>query len=267
MSFITLIVVAILQLIALSLIMAGAWLVQQRTRNSGFVDAVWTFGLGLVGIASALAPLHGGTLTTRQIVVALIMLAWSSRLGLHIVRRSLDREDDPRYASLIRQWGTHARRQMFLLLQKQAVVTLPMALAVFVAAHNPEPFGRALDWLGLAIIVVGIVGEAVADRQLRAWLAAKSEDDRICDRGLWRWSRHPNYFFEWLFWLAFPFLAVDLGYVYSCGWLAVAAPVCMYWLLVHVSGIPPLEEHMVAKHGDAYRAYQARTRAFFTLPK
>lgn len=266
MSLGALLLAVSLLLVALSLIMAGAWLVQQRTGNSGLVDAVWTFGLGLLGIVSALVPLHDEAPTTRQIVVALIMLVWSLRLGLHIVRRSLGREDDPRYASLIRRWGSHARWQMFLLLQKQAIVTLPMALAVFVAAHNPEPFGRALDWLGIAVIVIGIVGEALADRQLRAWIVTKKEGERICDRGLWRWSRHPNYFFEWVFWLAFPFFAIDLGYEYSGGWLALAAPVCMYWLLVHVSGIPPLEEHMVEKHGDAYRDYQARTRAFVPLP-
>lgn len=253
------------QMAALSLIMAGAWAFQQRTRNSGFVDGVWTFGLGLVGIVSALLPLSGET-TTRQIVVALIMLAWSLRLGLHIVRRSLERADDPRYALLIRQWGSHARRQMFILLQKQALVTLPLAIAIFVAAHNPAPFGRIQDWVGVLVILLGVLGEALADRQLHDWLAARKKDDRVCDRGLWRWSRHPNYFFEWVFWLAFPLFAIELSGGYASGWLALAAPVCMYWLLVYVSGVPPLEQHMVAKHGDAYRAYQARTSVFFPRP-
>jgi len=264
MSLPTILTVIFAQMAALSLIMAGAWAVQQQTRNSGFVDAVWTFGLGLVGILSALLPVSGET-TTRQIVVAVIMLAWSLRLGLHIVRRSLERADDPRYGLLIRQWGSHARRQMFILLQKQALVTLPLAIAIFVAAHNPAPFGRFQDWLGVLVIVLGIMGEALSDQQLNAWLKSRREGDRICDRGLWGWSRHPNYFFEWVFWLAFPLFAISLA-GYLSGWLALGAPVCMYWLLVHVSGVPPLEQHMVAKHGDAYRAYQARTSAFFPCP-
>lgn len=267
MSLLTVLAVAVAQLVALSLIMAGAWVIQQRTRNSGFVDAIWTFGLGAVGIVSALAPLTASGTTTRQIVVALIMLAWSLRLGIHIMRRSRGRSDDPRYAALIRQWVSHASRQMFILLQKQALVTLPLALSILVAAHNPAPFGRVQDWLGILVIFAGIVGEGLADRQLHNWLATHKEGERICDRGLWRWSRHPNYFFEWVFWLAFPFFAIALSGGYAPGWLTLAAPVCMYWLLVHVSGIPPLEQHMVAKHGDAYRAYQARTRAFFPLPK
>ncbi len=266
MSLTTILSVIFAQMLALSVIMTGAWVIQQRTRNSGFVDAVWTFGLGLVGIVSALIPLNGVETSTRQIAVALIMLAWSLRLGLHIVRRSLVRADDPRYGALIRQWGSHARRQMFILLQKQAVVTLPLAIAIFVAAHNPAPFGRMQDWLGILVILLGVLGEGLADRQLRGWLASRKEGERICDVGLWRWSRHPNYFFEWVFWLAFPLFAIELGGGYASGWLALVAPVCMYWLLVYVSGVPPLEQHMVAKYGDAYRAYQARTSVFFPRP-
>jgi steroid 5-alpha reductase family enzyme len=211
-------------------------------------------------------PLNGPETSTRQIVVAIIMVAWSFRLGLHIVRRSFERADDPRYGALIRQWGSHARRQMFILLQKQALVTLPMAIAIFVAAHNPAPFGRLQDWLGILVILLGVLGEGLADRQLSGWLASRKKEDGVCDRGLWRWSRHPNYFFEWVFWLAFPLFAIELSGGYPSGWLALAAPVCMYWLLVYVSGVPPLEQHMVAKHGDAYRAYQARTSVFFPLP-
>jgi steroid 5-alpha reductase family enzyme len=266
MSFATVIGVVVAQTAALSVIMAGAWVVQQRTGNSGFVDAVWTFGLGVLGVVSSLLPMQGAMTTTRQLVVALIMLAWSLRLGTHIVRRSLDRADDPRYATLIRQWGSHARWQMFILLQKQALVTLPLALSIFLAAHNPLQFGRLQDWLGAVLILLGVLGEWLADRQLRYWLAKRKEGERVCDIGLWRWSRHPNYFFEWVFWLAFPLFAVDLADSYVAGWLALAAPLCMYWLLVYISGIPPLEEHMVAKHGDAYRAYQARTSAFFPVP-
>ena len=266
MSFSTVLVAALVQLLALAAIMTGAWAIQQRTGNSGFIDAVWTFGTGVVGIASALIALPGSALTGRQILVAFLMLFWSARLGSHIVQRSLARSDDPRYAALIRQWGTGARREMFLLAQKQALVTVPLALAAFVAAHNPAPLFRIQDCVAIAVVLLGIVGEALADRQLRAFIAAPLKESRVCDRGLWAWSRHPNYFFEWVFWLAFPLLAIDPGAAYQFGWLALLAPACMYWLLVHVSGIPPLEEHMVKSYGEAYRDYQARTSAFFPLP-
>jgi steroid 5-alpha reductase family enzyme len=87
-----------------------------------------------------------------------------------------------------------------------------------------------------------------------------------CDVGLWGWSRHPNYFFEWLGWLAYPLLAIDLSGAYLWGWAALLGPACMYWLLVHVSGIPPLEAHMLERRRDEFRAHQARTNAFFPAP-
>ena len=119
----------------------------------------------------------------------------------------------------------------------------------------------------MSVLVVAILGEAIADAQLRRFRAVPANRDRICDVGLWKWSRHPNYFFEWLGWLAYPIIAIDLTGAYPWGWVALAGPICMYWLLVHVSGIPPLEAHMRARHGERYRAYQARTSAFFPIPQ
>ena len=173
--------------------------------------------------------------------------------------------DDPRYAALIRNWGSDAGRQMFLLLQKQALVSIPLALAMLLAAWNPVPF-RAGDVLAIVVLAIAIVGEGIADRQLARFRRDKGGQGEICDAGLWAWSRHPNYFFEWLGWVAYPILAIDLGGIHPYGWLALLGPAVMYWLLVHVSGIPPLEAHMVERHGERYRRYQARTSAFFLLP-
>jgi steroid 5-alpha reductase family enzyme len=265
MTISTFLLGVILLSLALSAIMSGAWVVQQRTGNSGWVDAIWTFGLGLVGTVAALLPITNSVLG-RQLVVAGIVLAWSLRLGLHIASRTAGISDDPRYAELIRGWGSDAPRQMYWLLQKQALVTIPLAASILLAAHNPTSGFRLQDGLAVCVMIVAIAGETIADRQLRAFRADAANQGRVCDVGLWRWSRHPNYFFEWLGWLAYPLMAIDLGGGYALGWLAVAGPLCMYWLLAHVSGVPPLEEHMLRSRGDAYRAYQARTSVFFPLP-
>ena len=249
---------------ALCVVMAGAWIVQQRTGNSGWVDTIWTFGLGAVGAVSALAPFHA--IGSRQAIAAVMIAIWAGRLGLHIAQRSRGITDDPRYAEMARGWGSDAPRQMFWLLQKQAWVTIPLALAVFLAAHNPAPLLRMQDVAAIAVIAIAIIGEAAADRQLRAFRSDRANKDRVCDAGLWSWSRHPNYFFEWFGWLAYPLLAIDLTGTYGWGWLALLAPACMYWLLVYVSGIPPLEAHMLRSRGQAFRDYQARTSAFFPLP-
>jgi steroid 5-alpha reductase family enzyme len=261
--------------LALSAVMAGAWLIWRRSRNSGWVDATWTFGLGAVGIIAALSPSgFSGLVTPRQILVALLVAFWSLRLGLHIAQRTARIVDDPRYAKLLHDWGAKAPRQMFWLLQKQALVSIPLAVSILVAAWNPAPGLRLQDWIGVLVLVAAIAGEGMSDRQLRSFRADPSNRERVCDAGLWSWSRHPNYFFEWLGWLAYPLLAIDpsayggsyAGGSYPWGWIALAGPVCMYWALVHVSGIPPLEAHMLERRGEQYRAYQMRTRAFFPAP-
>jgi steroid 5-alpha reductase family enzyme len=259
----TLIIATLLMSAALSVVMAGAWAVQQNTGNSGWVDTVWTFGLGAIGIAAALAPLQQASPAPRQLLVALFLAAWALRLGTHIAMRTAGISDDPRYAELIRGWGKDAPRQMFWLLQKQALVSIPLAVSVFLAAHNPQPVLRWQDLIAAAVLVVALVGEAAADWQLRRFRSKPGNARRVCDVGLWRFSRHPNYFFEWLGWTAYPLLAIDTAATYPWGWLALAGPICMYWLLAYVSGIPPLEEHMLRSRGGAYRAYQARTSVFF----
>jgi steroid 5-alpha reductase family enzyme len=251
----------------LSVIMAIAWWVQQTTGNSGWVDAFWSCGVGIVATTAALAPLgHGPWPAARQITVAALAAAWSLRLGWHIILRSHATGDDPRYRQLIDAWQSDAPRRMFWFLQSQAAVGVVLALSIALAAHNPHPGPRLQDAAGVLILVLAIVGEAAADGQLRRFKASPAKRGAICDVGLWRWSRHPNYFFEWLAWLAYPVIAIDFSGDNPWGWLALLAPACMYWVLVYVSGIPPLEDHMLRSRGDAFRDYQRRTRAFFPFP-
>ncbi len=249
--------------LSLSVLMALAWIVQQRTGNSGWVDTIWTFSVGLVSAIAALWPLDNA-LPARQALVAGLVLLWSARLGTHIALRSLGGADDPRYASYAQEWGAAAPRRMFALLQAQALASLPLAFAVFLAAHVPQSALRVQDDVGAAIALAAIAGEAVADEQLRRFKASSANAGRVCDVGLWRWSRHPNYFFEWLGWFAYPVIA--LSPTYPWGWASLTAPAVMYWLLVHVSGIPPLEAQMLRSRGDRYRDYQAKTSPFFPLP-
>lgn len=267
MTISTLLLATVALSVALSLAMAMAWAVRRWTGNSGWIDVVWTFGLGAVGAAGALVVLPDEPVASwRQLVVAALLAAWALRLGTYIAQRTSVIDDDPRYAKLAREWGADASQRMFWLLQKQALVSIPLAVTVFLAAHNPAPEVRFLDLIAIAIAIGAISGEMIADRQLRRFRAQTSDAEAVCDVGLWRWSRHPNYFFEWLGWVAYPLLAINLSGDYPWGWLAVAGPACMYWLLRHVSGVPPLEEHMLSSRGDAYRAYQQRTSVFFPLP-
>jgi steroid 5-alpha reductase family enzyme len=250
--------------LSLSILMAGAWMVQQRTGNSGWVDTIWTFALGLVGAESALFPAVGATPNARQWMVAALVAIWSLRLGSYIAARTAGISDDPRYATFAKQWGVDSPRKMFVFLQNQGFGSIPLVFAIFIAARFPSEVLRLQDYLGALILFVGIAGEALADAQLKSFRANPANKGRVCDVGLWRWSRHPNYFFEWFGWLAYPVIALSTDYAW--GWVTPLAPVFMYWILVHITGIPPLEAQMLRSRGERYRDYQSRTSMFFPMP-
>ena len=253
--------------IVLVLAMTGAWLVQRRTGNAGWSDAFWSFGTGAACLLVALLPVaERDWPTTRQLIVALAAAVWSIRLGSHIAARSwAAKEEDARYAALRREWGADFQRRLYVFLLIQAGAGWLLTLPVLAAAQNPRPGLTWQDVLAIALFAAAVIGESVADRQMGAFREAHvGEHGRICDTGLWAWSRHPNYFFEWIGWCAYPVMAIGLGY--PLGWLSLVGPLLMYWLLVHVSGIPLLEQHLAASRPDAFRRYAERVPAFFPRP-
>jgi steroid 5-alpha reductase family enzyme len=262
------VVVLLAAALALAVIMAAAWFTQQRTGQSGWVDTIWSFGVGLVGAGLALAPIGRGAdwPGPRQILVVAFVLAWSLRLGLHIMGRTLKGGEDSRYKALAQEWGADFPGRLFWFLQIQAAAAFLLTLSIFVAGQSPFPFPNPGDFLGAAILIVAIAGEAIADRQLKRFAAKPGNKGRVCEIGLWSVSRHPNYFFEWLGWLAYPAIAIGLPPGNAIGLIALVGPVFMYWLLVHVSGVPPLEAHMARSRGADFDAYQQRVNAFFPGP-
>ena len=240
----------------LAVVMAGAWAAQRATGVSGWIDAIWTFGVGAAGAGLALGL---GGAPWRTGAAAALSAVWALRLGGHIVRRTLKSGDDPRYAKLMRDWGEAAPRRLFGFLQAQAAVGAILALAIGLAAAHADA-ARLQDALGFLIAVGALVGESVADAQIARFKAAPSNRGQICDVGLWSRSRHPNYFFEWLYWVGVAVMAVGSDVT---SWLALAAPAVMYSTLRYASGVPPLESHLLATRGQAFQAYQARTPVFF----
>ncbi len=254
--------------VGLSAIMAVAWICQRQAGNAGWVDVFWTAGMGVAGVILALAPIAGAPWPTgRQYLIAALVAIWSLRLAIHLAIRVSNGPEDARYANFRKAWRPRFQARLFWFLQIQALAAILLAASVLLAARNPAPSIRIADWLGAAILAVAILGEGAADAQLRRFKSVAANRGRVCDIGLWGWSRHPNYFFEWFGWLAYPVMAIDPTGSYQWGWLAFSAPAFMYWLLVHVSGIPPLEEQMLRSRGGAYRVYQAATNAFFPLPR
>jgi steroid 5-alpha reductase family enzyme len=253
--------------VGLSIVMSFAWLLQRRTGQSGWIDATWSFAIGAAGTALALAPIGGAPPGARQYLVAAFSLAGAVRLGAHIVARSLHAGEDPRYHALAVEWGADFPRRLFWFLQIQAACAFLLSLAVFLAARNPAAFPAATDVAGALALTVAILGEAWADATLSRFRATRGPGRSVCMDGPWAWSRHPNYFFQWLSWVGFALIAIDVSGNWPQGWLALLAPAFIYWLLAHVSGVPPLEKHMLATRGESFRAYQSRVNVFFPGPR
>ncbi len=242
-----------------SAVMAATWAVAVRIRNAGIVDAAWA--LLFTPAALLAATLIPGE-TDRKLAVVAVAAAWSLRLGIHLARR-IAREhpaEDGRYADLRAAWRAEGRCEnaaLFRFFQLQALSIPILSLPFVLAVGNPHTPFSPLELAGIALAVAGFVGEGAADRQLRAF-RADSTPGSVCDRGLWRYSRHPNYFFEAVTWLGFGLL----GAASPGGWPALLAPLVITWLLVRVTGIPPAEERGLRLKGDRYRDYQRRTSAF-----
>lgn len=251
-------------------IMACAWLFQRAVSNVGWVDVFWTLGTGLGAVVLSLAPvdphLHAWP-SARQWMAAALAAIWSLRLGIFVaIRVANTAEEDRRYRDLRVQWGDRFQATLLSFVLIQAPVSLLLGACVMLAARAPRPGLDIQDLIGALILAIAIGGEAVADEQMRRFKAGKPPAGSINDRGLWAWSRHPNYFFEWFGWLAYPVISSSVHGVYPLGWVAWGAPVLMYLVLDHGTGVPPLEAQMLKSRGDAFRDYQSRTSRFFLWP-
>ncbi|MDQ2859339.1 MAG: DUF1295 domain-containing protein [Pseudomonadota bacterium] len=253
--------------VGLALAMLVAWAIQRATKNAGWVDVVWTFAAGTGGVVYALAPTPGYLPGPRAFLVAALVAIWSLRLGLHLAFRGAKAaSEDARYAWFRQQWGAAFEGRLMGFLQVQALAAGLLTLSVLVAARNPAADLKWTDFVGAAILAVAILGEGLADRQLARFKSYPPNDKAICDVGLWSWSRHPNYFFEWVGWLAYPIMAIDLAGRWPWGWLALSGPAFMFLLLRFASGVPPTEGAMARSRGPAFADYQARVSAFFPWP-
>jgi steroid 5-alpha reductase family enzyme len=252
-------------LVAMAAIMGVGWFVQRAANDGGWTDVFWTLGTGAALATGALAPISAAYAPTwRQVMVAALVILWSVRLGVYIAVRVARGPEDARYAGLRKQWGAKFQARMIPLMLMQAPASAILAISVLLAARNPAPGLRPGDVAGLFIMLIAVLGEGIADQQLKQFKADPAHKGQVCDQGLWAWSRHPNYFFEFLGWLAYPAIALDPAHPVSL--LSFTAPAVMFAILRYGTGVPPLEAAMLRSRGDAYRRYQARVSPFVPRP-
>lgn len=233
-----------------------AWLWQLRTRNAGMVDAVWAFTLGALAVVYAAAGTAPGPV---PLLLALMGGLWGARLGLYLWRRNHGKPEDWRYAQLRRDWGARADAKMLAFFQFQNVFTLALAASAFlpVAYRTGAPGGAAIA-AAVAIWLAAVAGEALADAQMARFRRNPANKGRVCREGFWNYSRHPNYFFECVHWLAYAPLALAGNTGSPAAWASLAAPAIMAFLLLKLSGVPLMEAEM-AKRKRGYADYMRTT--------
>ncbi len=236
-----------------------AWAIQRRTRNAGIVDAIWAWTLGGLALVYALA---GTAPFEVRALLGVMGGLWGLRLGWHLWQRNHGKAEDWRYARFRKEWGERADFNMFWFFQFQNLFTLALSAAAFATvAYRSDSPGVVAMIAAVALWLISIAGESLADGQMERFRANPANKGRVCRDGLWRYSRHPNYFFECVQWLAYVPLALDAPY----GWLVLFAPVVMAGLLLKLSGVPLMEAEM-AQRKKGYAEYMRTTPMLIPWP-
>lgn len=240
---------------AVCLTLTAAWIIQLRTKNAGIVDGIWSYNFGL------LAAIYFFTcegFPDRKILLLLAACAWSLRLGSYLTIRNAGKQEESRYAELRNKWGAHANTKMLAFFYLQGALNLILSTPFLMVMMNEQPQLHLMEWMGFAVVLIALSAEGVADAQLWAFKKREANKGKVCTARLWNYSRHPNYFFEWLVWIGFFLMAVASPF----GIWSISSPLIILWTLLKATGIPITETLAVKTKGDAYREYQHTTSAF-----
>jgi steroid 5-alpha reductase family enzyme len=232
------------------------WLLHFPLRNAAIADVGWALSLALLALLYAL---HGVGYWRRTLILVPMVVLWGIRLGFYLLfTRVNGQPEEGSYVELRRKWGANTGLKFLLFFEIQALLCGVLSIPFLLAMHDPSKASPDFENAGLAIWIIAFIGEIVADTQLARFKRDPKNKGRVCNTGLWRHSRHPNYFFEWLIWMSFAIVALPAKY----GYVGLLSPALMLYFLLRVTGIPSAEEQALRSKGDAYRKYQRTTPVF-----
>ena len=245
-----------LLIVFLSLVslMSAVWIVYRVLQNPSVVDVAWPIGLMIAGL---LYLRSAEPMTLRIDIISVLLVIWGMRLaGYLYLSRIRKNHIDKRYQALSDTWRIAKPLGFFLNFQLQGLLIFIISISFFFASVDQPPTMSNVDFLAICITIIGIIGESIADMQLQFF--KKTHQQAVCNVGLWRYSRHPNYFFDWLTWCGFALF----GFHHAIGYLSVLSPVCLYIIFTRITG-PMTELGSIESRGIAYKAYQKITPMFF----
>lgn len=243
-------------LATVAVLMLILWAIHFRLNNAAIVDAGWGAGLGLIGIIYAVG---GSGWTQRRVLIGGMTALWGFRLAAYLMKtRVIGHEEEGRYQEIRRNWKTNIGFKFLIFFEAQALLCVILSVPFLLAAMNPSEGFEWYEIAGVAIWAISILGESLADGQLAAFKRKPESKGRTCREGLWRYSRHPNYFFEWFIWIGYALVGLGANW----GWTGFVSQAFILYFLLRVTGIPATEAQAIRSRGDDYRDYQRTTSAF-----
>ena len=233
------------------------FVIGQILHNNSIVDIGW--GLGFVLLGATLTILN--PLNVVSVILVILITVWGTRLTYHILKRNLKKKEDFRYVEMRKKWGNHqmlgALLQVYLL---QAVFMYIVSLPLMFSFYLPNSTFNIFTSLGILIWIIGFLFESIGDKQLKNFLKNPINKGKIIESGLWKYTRHPNYFGEATMWWGIFIISLYTPYAL----LTIISPIVITYLLLFVSGVPLLEKHF--ENNELYKEYAKKTSKFFPLP-
>jgi steroid 5-alpha reductase family enzyme len=238
--------------------MIVTWLFAVRIHNASIVDIVWS---GIFAVLALFYAIMGDGYGPRKLLFFLMVSTWSIRLAYYLFKRIKGHHpaEDARYAQLRKEWEPAPNFRFLVFFELQGIFNILLSIPFLLVCMNSKVVLLPVEFLGAAVWLVGVIGESTSDGQLSRFKKDPVNRGKTMDQGLWRYSRHPNYFFEWVIWCGYFIFALGSPY----GWVSVYCPILMYYVLTRITGVPMAEEQSIKSRGDEYRNYQKRTSVFF----
>jgi len=241
----------------LFIVLSVAWYFCEKIKNATFVDVIWGISFGSL---ACLAAVLGSAPVPRKLILLIAILPWSIRLFIYLLYRTLKKfpHEDERYTQLRKAWGNRESFMMFGVFQFQGLLISILSLPFAAVTMDSSPHLYINEILGAVVCFVGFAGESIADQQKMDFVSNKDNKGKTCNFGLWKYSRHPNYFFEWLVWIGIFLMSLHT----ANGVVFIYCPLLMLYMLTQLSGVKLAEQHSLKSRGDEYKLYQQTTSSF-----
>ncbi|HXT75983.1 MAG TPA: DUF1295 domain-containing protein [Candidatus Eisenbacteria bacterium] len=239
-----------------AVMMLVLWTIHLLIRNAAIVDVGWAGGLAVLAFFYAIAA---SGYPARKWAMASMVGFWGLRLAAYLLfARVVGKPEEGRYVQLRKEWKTYLPFRFLFLFEFQAVLVVVLALPFLLACVNPAAPLARIEKIGAGMWLLAMIGEAVADEQLNRFKKNPANSGKTLRAGLWKYSRHPNYFFDWLVWVGYAVFALGSPW----GWLGLISPALVLYFLLSITGIPATEAQALRTRGNEYRDYQRTTSIF-----